>query len=69
MTASFDPLRRLCADAVDAGVVPGVVALVSAGGQTLFHQAFGHRQLVPHALPATIDTVFDVASLTKAVAT
>jgi CubicO group peptidase (beta-lactamase class C family) len=59
----------MCAAAVDDGTAPGLVALVAAGGQTVFHEAFGARQLIPRKLPAFPDTVYDVASLTKAVVT
>lgn len=59
----------MCAAAVDEGTVPGLVALVATGGQTVFHEAFGSRQLIPRRLPTFPDTVYDVASLTKAVAT
>ena len=69
MTRAFDPVRRLCAEAVSAGVIPGAVVLVSADGQTVFHEAFGQRQLVPEPLPATVDTIYDVASVSKAVVT
>jgi len=62
-------VRRMCAAAVEDGTVPGLVALVATGGQTVFHEAFGARQLIPRKLPALADTVYDVASLTKAVAT
>ena len=62
-------MRRMCAAAVDDGTVPGLVALVAAGGQTVFHEAFGARQLIPRKLPTFPDTVYDVASLTKAVVT
>jgi serine-type D-Ala-D-Ala carboxypeptidase len=66
---SFDPVARMCLAAVEAGVAPGLVVLVTAGGQTVFHEAFGARQLVPRLLPALPETLYDVASLTKAVAT
>jgi serine-type D-Ala-D-Ala carboxypeptidase len=59
----------MCLAAVEEGATPGLVVLVAAQGQTLFQEAFGARQLVPRRLPAHSDTVYDVASLTKAVAT
>lgn len=59
----------MCLAAVAEGATPGLVVLVAARGQTLFHEAFGARQLVPRRLPALPDTMYDVASLTKAVAT
>ena len=43
--------------------------LVVSGGATVFHDAFGARQLVPRNLPVFRDTLFDVASLTKAAIT
>ncbi|HEX2656856.1 MAG TPA: serine hydrolase domain-containing protein [Polyangia bacterium] len=69
MTRAFEPVRRLCAEAVSAGVVPGAVVLASADGQTAFHEAFGQRQLIPDSWPATLDTLYDVASVSKAVVT
>jgi CubicO group peptidase (beta-lactamase class C family) len=59
----------MCSAAVDAGVAPGLVVLVASSGQTVFHEAFGARQVFPRRLPLLKDTVYDVASLTKAVAT
>src|SRR5580704_4565133 len=59
----------MCLAAVTEGAPPGLVVLVAAQGQTLFHEAFGSRQLVPRQLPALPETMYDVASLTKAVAT
>jgi CubicO group peptidase (beta-lactamase class C family) len=65
----FDPVSRMCLAAVEGGVTPGLVVLVAVDGQTVFHEAFGARQLVPRLLPALRETLYDVASLTKAVAT
>jgi len=65
----FEPVQRACLAAVEEGVAPGFVVGVAADGQTLFREAFGSRQLVPRTLPAQSDTVYDVASLTKALVT
>jgi CubicO group peptidase (beta-lactamase class C family) len=59
----------MCSAAVEDGAAPGLVFLVAASGQTVFHEAFGARQVYPRHLPALPDTVYDVASLTKAVVT
>jgi CubicO group peptidase (beta-lactamase class C family) len=59
----------MCSAAVAEAAPPGLVVLVAAQGQTLFHEAFWSRQLVPRRLPALPETMYDVASLTKAVAT
>jgi serine-type D-Ala-D-Ala carboxypeptidase len=69
MKLKFEPVRSLCAAAVEEGTVPGLVLLAAASGQVVFCEAFGGRQLVPRRLPAFRDTLYDVASLTKAVGT
>lgn len=69
MKLRFEPVRKLCAAATEDGTVPGLVLLVAANGQTAFHDAFGARQLVPRVLPVFPDTLFDLASITKAVVT
>ena len=40
-----------------------------AGPDVLYQKAYGNRALVPQAEPMTLDTVFDMASVTKVVAT
>ena len=57
------------ADAVSAAQLPGAVIVVGQGKETLYRKAFGSRALVPAREPMTADTIFDVASLTKVVAT
>jgi serine-type D-Ala-D-Ala carboxypeptidase len=69
MKLRFEPVRRLCQAAVASGDVPGFVVLVSSGGLVQFHEAFGDRQVEPRRLPALADTVYDLASLTKALVT
>ncbi len=49
--------------------MPGCVVLVGHKGRIVFHKAYGYRQLVPEKQPMKLDTVFDMASLTKPVAT
>lgn len=50
---------------------PGAVLLIAQGGQVVYHEAFGYKQKyngseeVPY-IPMTTDTLFDLASLTKA---
>ena len=55
--------------AIGEGKAPGAVVLVGHEGQVVYLRAFGHRALVPQTLPMTADTLFDLASLTKVVAT
>lgn len=49
--------------------MPGCVVMVGYQGSIVYHQAFGYRQLVPEKQPMQTDTVFDMASLTKPIAT
>lgn len=55
--------------AVRAADAPGAVAWVGNAEGCLFQGAAGLRQRIPDPVPATLDTVYDLASLTKVVAT
>lgn len=50
-------------------MVPGVVALVGQGDKTLYFRSFGHAAWLPHMDTMYVDTLFDLASLTKVCAT
>src|SRR5262249_38669264 len=67
--ASLDGLRRLGRDAVTDQIVPGLVVTVGVAGETPVCEAIGARQTDPAVLPATTDTVYDLASLTKPLVT
>jgi uncharacterized protein YbbC (DUF1343 family)/CubicO group peptidase (beta-lactamase class C family) len=60
---------RLIEDAIARKEAPGVVLLVGRGGRIVYRKAYGFRALEPVREPMTPDTVFDLASLTKVVAT
>jgi uncharacterized protein YbbC (DUF1343 family)/CubicO group peptidase (beta-lactamase class C family) len=49
--------------------IPGAVVLVGHDGQIVYRRAYGNRALLPVKEPMTADTIFDIASLTKIVAT
>ncbi|HEY0427610.1 MAG TPA: exo-beta-N-acetylmuramidase NamZ domain-containing protein [Pyrinomonadaceae bacterium] len=49
--------------------LPGAVVLIGHKGKIVFRKAYGNRALVPTVEKMTVDTIFDVASLTKVVAT
>ncbi|MEP6849455.1 MAG: exo-beta-N-acetylmuramidase NamZ domain-containing protein, partial [Acidobacteriota bacterium] len=49
--------------------LPGAVVLIGHKGKIVFRKAYGNRSLVPTVEPMTVDTIFDLASLTKVVAT
>ena len=48
---------------------PGAVVLVGRGDTIVFQKAYGDRAVSPQREPMTLDTIFDLASLTKVVAT
>lgn len=64
--ARIDAVAR---EAVAAGNVPGVVLVVGHGGRVVYRKAFGSRRVLPEREPMTLDTVFDLASLSKVVGT
>ena len=51
------------------GLLPGAVVLVGRGNAVVFRRAFGNRVVGSGAEPMTVDTIFDLASLTKPIAT
>ncbi len=76
--ADFAPVSKLINDAIAANRLPGAVVVVGHGGTIAFHQAYGSRKLAGEpgldgspapAEPMTEDTIFDLASLTKILAT
>lgn len=73
-SAEVDPpnlgmLDAIVRDAIHDDQIPGAVVLVWHNGQVVYRRAFGNRALEPRREPMTVDTIFDVASLTKVVAT
>jgi len=68
-----DDLRRELIAALDAAIaegrMPGAVVLIGRGDEVLCHEARGERMVAPERRPMAPDTVFDLASLTKPLAT
>jgi uncharacterized protein YbbC (DUF1343 family) len=62
-------LDAIVLDAIHDREIPGAVLLVGHNGQVVYRKAFGNRALEPRRQPMTVDTIFDIASLTKVVAT
>ena len=62
-------LESVVQEAIQAGKCPGAVVLVGHEGKVVYRRGFGERSLVPHRAPMTTDTIFDMASLTKVIAT
>ena len=64
----LDAMEQAITNAVAAKELPGAVFWVERMGLS-YHKALGHRSLEPAVEPMSDDTVFDIASLTKVVAT
>ncbi len=66
---NFRQVESAFREAVDAGVFPGAVVLVVKNDEIAFEQAFGFRALLPEQTTLQLNTVYDLASLTKPLAT
>lgn len=62
-------LDSIVRDAIHDDQTPGAVLLVWHDGQVIYRKAFGNRALEPRKEAMTLNTIFDIASLTKVVAT
>jgi CubicO group peptidase (beta-lactamase class C family) len=65
----FSRVEQAMQEAVAGHVFPGAVLLVNKEGQVVYHRAFGSRSLEPEVTPLHEDTIFDLSSLTKPLAT
>jgi SSS family transporter len=77
-TPDFTPITTLLTNAIAAHQLPGAVVLIGHDGKVVFEHAYGNRKLAGEpgldgkpspAEPMTEDTLFDMASLTKDLAT
>ncbi len=66
---ALDEVGRLLDDFVARGAFPGGVVAVGRLGQLAYLRPFGHLTYEPGSPAATTDTLYDLASLTKVVAT
>ncbi len=65
----LDQIDGLVQAGIAEGKMPGSVVAIGRHGKLAFLRAFGNKQLQPTPVPMTIDTLFDMASITKPVAT
>ena len=65
----FAAIDRVLEESLSRGELPGAVVLVGIRDRVVYRKAFGSRAVLPAREAMTVDTVFDVASLTKPVAT
>jgi len=67
--AGLARMDALIAEDIANKRLPGAVVLVGRRGQIVWRKAYGARAVEPAREPMSVDTIFDLASLTKIVAT
>ncbi len=66
---AFADVDQIMNAAVARATIPGGVVLVGHDGRVVYRKAFGMRSLEPVREAMTVDTIFDLASMTKCIAT
>jgi len=69
LARKFKPLSVFLRDRIAGGLIPGAVVVAGRRGRVVYHAAYGHRALRPRRERVTRNTIFDLASLTKVMAT
>ncbi len=67
--ARLGRVASLLREGIERGLFPGAVAMVTRSGEAVFNEAVGQAAVRPVPRAMTLETVFDLASLTKPVAT
>ena len=62
-------LDSLIQNAIEKEEIPGAAILVARKGKIIIRKTFGFSQLIPEKKPMKIDQIFDMASITKPIAT
>ncbi|MGQ4828214.1 serine hydrolase, partial [Enterococcus faecalis] len=67
-TEKLQAIDSIANDAVAKGAFPGCVVLAAKDGKIIYHKAFGNTSTTSNQ-PVSINTVYDLASVTKVSAT
>lgn len=67
--ATLNLIDTVVSEGLSQTKMPGCVVVIGRREGIVYRKAFGSRSLQPSQLPMTVDTVFDLASLTKPIAT
>lgn len=62
-------IDELLESRIEAGDFPSAVYLVGERGEVVFANALGNASVIPHQVPARVETIYDLASLTKILVT
>lgn len=68
-SAELRGLDPIIESAISSNQIPGAVVLVGHNGKVVYRKAYGSKSLEPVRQKMTEDTIFDMASLTKCMAT
>jgi uncharacterized protein YbbC (DUF1343 family)/CubicO group peptidase (beta-lactamase class C family) len=68
-TVRLPAVDAVVEQAIHDGNIPGAVLVVEHDGHVIYRKAYGSRALEPRREPMTLDTIFDVASMTKVIVT
>jgi len=68
-TQDFAAVDRVIEEAIAAGKLPGAVLVVGHSGHPVYEHAYGSRAVDPKVEPMQLNTIFDMASLTKCLVT
>jgi len=69
MSTRNEQLSAFLDEHINAGEFPSAVYLVAEGDDVLFTDALGHSVVQPYSIANTLDTIYDLASLTKPLVT
>ena len=69
MAARNEQLSALLQQHIDAGEFPSAVYLIGERGEIIYTDALGHSVLEPYRIANKLDTIYDLASLTKPLVT
>ncbi len=68
-TLHLPTVDAIIEQAIRERTIPGAVLVIGHDGRVVYRKAYGNRAVEPRREPMTIDTIFDLASLTKVIAT
>jgi uncharacterized protein YbbC (DUF1343 family)/CubicO group peptidase (beta-lactamase class C family) len=68
-TPRFGAVDAVIQQAIHEGNIPGAVLIVGHNEHVIYRKAYGSRALEPRREAMTLDTIFDLASLTKVIVT
>jgi CubicO group peptidase (beta-lactamase class C family) len=68
-SARLARVDKIIREAIERKDFPGAVILVVRKGKAVWRKAYGHSQWIPEFVPMEVSKIFDMASITKPVAT